>query len=370
MGLGGVLVAMVAATIVFNLFETWQIGAEAEASLDSTIGWEGSSKAPATRATTYFVRNGSGEFADDEEVAYNDLDWLLLGWSMEHPETGVMARVELDEYTCYVEQAELDERPGHDEGTRQLVVYVDVSSQQGLVATVNRVFAGIAIVGGIAAGLAGWFAGRRIEAAEEAQKRFYENMSHELKTPLAAIRGYAEGMETGVVETARGTRAIVRESERMSGLVEQILSLSRLEAGVVVLHREPVEVEDFVQDCLMPFEGIARTRGLDVSLELEPGTIDADPELLGHAVENVLSNAMRHADHEVSVRFDGRALVVENDGVMPDPHDAEHLFDRFYVGKGGGTGIGLALAREIVVQHGWDVRAEVVDGRMRVTITF
>jgi signal transduction histidine kinase len=305
---------------------------------------------------------------DYEGAWYNDLEVALAQWASQHPQTDVVSRIVVNDTPCYVELGTDDDSGYMDEIL--WIAYVDVSPEQSLVRTVSLVFVIIALVGGIAVGFAGWMVGKRLETAEEAQKRFYENMSHELKTPLAAIRGYAEGMQSGVVEPNRASRAIVRESERMSHLVEQILSLSRLEAGAVPIHRERVEVEDLVQDCLMPFEGIVRTRRLDVELDLSPGNVNADLELMEHALENIFSNAMRHAEHVVRVLFDGRTLMVENDGDMPRPEDMAHLFDRFHVSEGGSTGIGLALAHEIVTQHGWKLTAQLRDGLMCLTIDF
>lgn len=364
----GVVFAMMAALVAFTLSESWQISAEAEASLDATIGWESGSTAPATRVTSYFFTDDDYNILAEDPMGPTDLDLRIAQWCKAHDQTGVVSKVDLGDAICYAEMAlgEWYEEPK----ANMLVAYVDVTSQSDLVQRVSRVFCAIALLGGAAAGLAGWAVGKRIEAAELAQKHFYENMSHELKTPLAAIRGYAEGVQDGVVDPARASGAIVRETERMSALVEQILSLSRLEAGAVVLRLETLEVEDLVQDCLMPFEGIVRTRGLEVALELASGTIEADADLMGHALENVLSNAMRHAQREVCIAYDGRRLAVENDGDLPSKQDVAHLFDRFHVGEGGSTGIGLALAHEIVARHGWSLEAELLDNRFRMVFDF
>ncbi len=368
MGSIGVVCAMMAALVVFNLFESWQIDAGARASLNRTMSQDSDSTVQTARYANYIMVDEHYRPVDYEGAWYNDLEVALAQWASQHPQTDVVSCIVVNDTPCYVELDKDDDSDYVDDIT--WIAYVDVSPEQDLVRTVSLVFVVIAVVGGIAVGYAGWIVGKRLEAAEEAQKRFYENMSHELKTPLAAIRGYAEGMQGGVVEPARASRAIVRESERMSRLVEQILSLSRLEAGAVPIHRERVEVEDLVQDCLMPFEGIVRTRGLDVELELSAGHVDADLELMEHALENLFSNAFRHAERVVRVLFDGRVLMVENDGDMPRPEDMAHLFDRFHVGEGGSTGIGLALAHEIVTQHGWELTARQRDGLMCLAIDF
>lgn len=371
-GAVGVIVAMVAALVAFNVFERWQIEGEAVASVDDALGWDAGGTAAVTRAAYYLYLDEDFQLVNDDGMWYAELDEELAAWCASHPELDVVRRVEVAGSTCYVELAEAYSTPAAWALNRRgascsyLAAYVDVSSQIELVDSVNVVFALIALAGAGAAGWAGWRMGRRIEAADEAQRRFYENVSHELKTPLASIRGYAEGMQAGVVEPERACGAIVRESERMSRLVEEILSLSRLEAGAVVAHPEPVEVADLVQDCLMPFEGVARMKGLDVRLDLAPGTVNADPELVGHALENVLSNAMRHAATMVRVAYDGRELSVANDGTLPPAEDVAHLFERFRTSEGGSTGIGLALAKEVAEMHGWQVGATLEGELLRI----
>lgn len=366
-GITGVVVAMAAALVAFNLFENWQVRLEAEASLNEAIGWEPSSGAPATRAVSYLSLTPQRTLDTDLMEWYSDLDVLIAAWCAHNAEPDVVSKVVFEDATCYVEMTK-SEWDDYQEGW--IIAYVDITAQQQLVATVNVVFVIITVVGATAAGLVGWRTGRRIEESETAQKRFFENMSHELKTPLAAIRGYAEGMEAGVVEPSHALPAIVRESERMRGIVDQIMGLSRLEAGAVTLRREPIEVADFVQDCLMPFEGVVRTRELAVKLELASGTVDADAELLGHALENILSNAMRHASSLVCISYDGHELVVSNDGDLPSKGESKHLFDRYYTSASsqGGTGIGLAFAKEVVELHGWTLSAETRDGLMHVTL--
>ena len=360
----GVFAAMLAALIAFNAFEGWQIREEAVASVDEAVGWESQDGSPATRVANYIWLDSGLELMAVEGMPYAELESALAQWCVQHFSLNEPMRVELLGHVCYVEMAKDD---WDDRNTQYAIAYVDVTSQYQLVGSISAVMAVIALVGGVAAGFAGWRVGSRIEAAEKAQKRFYENMSHELKTPLAAIRGYAEGLGTGLVEPDHAATAIVRETDRMTTLVDQILSLSRLEAGAVKLNLESLEVQDFVQDCLMPFEGMVRTRGLDVELDLAPGTLRMDEELASHALENVLSNAVRHASTIIRVGFDGRELWVENDGALPDEREVAYLFERFRTGEGGSTGIGLALAKEIATLHGWQLRADVREGLIRMT---
>ena len=369
-----VALTMGAAAAVFNYVLGGRVASEARNAIEIVMGW--------SEGDSYDVRNAYAlPLNDSFEIEYDGEDWysdeeiLLASWCAAHPAVGDIQRARLGAWTCYVCIYDLagDDWDywmafGDDTASGYLAVYVDVTEEQALIEAVNISFALIGVIGAAVGGLFGYLAGKRIEESQEAQKRFYENMSHELKTPLAAIRGYAEGVEAQVVDPEEAARVITGETERMSAQIDAILNLSRLEAGGITLKREPLEVADFVQDCLMPFEGAVRARGLDVALDLVEGQVSADENWFAHAFTNVVTNAVRHAGTRVCVSYDGSELAVWNDGVVPSEAELAHLFDRFYAGASGGTGVGLALAREIVELHGWTMAATLVGSGLRVAI--
>lgn len=376
-----VILTMATAIIAFNSFELWQLRRESQASLTEAIYWENGDAPLATRAVEFLplemngqlvqenpsesLRNGEDRMSTFDEYGYTEMEQDLATWYANNPTLDSSRMIQLAHGTCYAEMVHPE--PGDDV---LVVAYVDVTAQIQLLHMVNLAFVAISILGCMIATWLGWRAGKSVEEANEAQKRFYENMSHELKTPVAAIRGYAEGALLGVVEPRRANESIVRESERMTRQIEQILDLSRLEAGAIVPEKEHVEMAEFLQDCLMPFEGIVRTRNLDVRLELAEGSVWADPDLLEHAVENVISNAVRHASTFVAIRYDGATLCVENDGSIPNPEELDHIFDRFHTGTEGGSGVGLALTHEIMMLHGWRIVAERTEQTLLITIAF
>ena len=387
LGALAVIMALAAATLAFNLFIGWKVESDAKGDIAYALGMEGEGTYTG-RTPNYLLVDSS--FAVDEVDRWwtGDEEGRLAAWFAAHPQRYKIQRVSLSGWSCYAALAPVSDFLGYAEDSYEsyegsyqdganpgysggfYIVYIDTASEQSLIATVNTAFAIISIVGALVAGTAGYLAGKRIDAAQESQKRFYENMSHDLKTPLAAIRGYAEGATTGVVEPEEATRAIVRETDRMTDTINEILGMARLEAGAVVPVKEPVEVADFVQDCLMPLEGAVRTKGIDVDLDLASGEIMADPGLFDHALSNVLTNAIRHAATAVRIRYDGASLQVWNDGDVPDPSMLPHLFDRFHVGAGGSTGIGLTIAREIASLHGWSVTASCVDDGLQIAFVF
>jgi signal transduction histidine kinase len=314
---------------------------------------------------SYLFFTNEGLYEDDYQW-YTDLDLKIYDWCTDHFELGVIQHAELPDASCYVE---LTDNSWDGSETGYMLIYVDVTAQRDMRHMVNAAFVGIALLGSLAAGLAGWGAGRRIEDAQAAQKRFFENMSHELKTPLAAISGYAEGIEEGVLDTHLATSRIIRASEHMRGIVDEIMDLSRLEAGAVTLTREHVDVGQFVQDCLMPFEDVARTRSLVVELDLAEGTMEVDADLFAHALENVCSNAFRHAGTLVRIAYDGTTLKVANDGDIPGKQEVSHIFERFHTSarSTGGTGIGLALTKEICELHGITLTATIEGDQLVIT---
>ena len=143
----------------------------------------------------------------------------------------------------------------------------------------------------------------------------------------------------------------------MSRLVEEILLVSKLESGAMTLTREQLELGEFVENCLMPLEGAVMSRGLTVSLELGQRTVFADPDRLDQAVSNLLTNAIKYAKSSLRISLDERHLLIGNDcdGLTDD--ELRHIFERFYTGRNGNTGIGLALAKEIIELHGWSITA-------------
>ena len=200
--------------------------------------------------------------------------------------------------------------------------------------------------------------GRRLEQSAKAEKQFFENTSHELKTPLTSIRGYAEGIQTGVITDYKKTgKVITKETEKMSRLIEEILLSAKLESGAMQLHRESMELNEFVEECLMPMEGAVLSRGLDVELSLEPHKVSADPDRLEQAISNLITNALKYAKSRLSIKLEKGLLTIQNDCDYISDNDLAHLFDRFYTGEKGNTGIGLSLAKEIIELHGWKISA-------------
>lgn len=230
-----------------------------------------------------------------------------------------------------------------------------------------------------------------LELVDRHRKELVANVSHELRTPIAALRAVLENVVDGVSDADPETmRTALRQTERLSGLVEHLLDLSRLDNGVVPLHVRRFEVWPYLSNALgdaNTAKGPAHSR-TDVHLHLDVHPPDltghADIERLQHAVTNLIDNAVKHSPPHgrVTVRArssgqpQGLELEVLDEGPGIPECDRDHVFERFGRaataphGKDGGTGLGLAIARWAVDLHGGRIRvAESPKGcRMQVTL--
>ena len=186
-----------------------------------------------------------------------------------------------------------------------------------------------------------------IRRSEEEKRQFFQNASHDLKTPLASITGYSQGIVSNVIKDHQKAASIIlSESLRMTDLVESILSLSKMDSHTFDLHPTDLEVMEFLDECV----DIMSTIRKDCVIHLEsahPLTIHTDPELLKRVIQNILSNCLRYADHEILIRMstDGNSLIllIQDDGPGFPEKDLPHIFERFYKGDGGKNGIGLSI---------------------------
>jgi signal transduction histidine kinase len=197
------------------------------------------------------------------------------------------------------------------------------------------------------------------------------NVSHELRTPITALQAVLENIVDGVAEPDRQTmETMLAQVERLGRLVQQLLDLSRLESGTLVLDRRQFEIEPMLDLALRETRLHAGDITLSVEIEPRPFSIEADDERLHQVVANLVANAVRHSppDGHVLVRAialaDGAQLEVVDDGPGIPAEEATRVFERFYradsarSSRDGGSGLGLAIAQWIVELHGGDIRVE------------
>jgi two-component system sensor histidine kinase KdpD len=205
--------------------------------------------------------------------------------------------------------------------------------------------------------------------SEKLRSTLLSSVSHDLRTPLAAITGAASSVLEDLPPSSTVARELVstvlEEAERLNRLVRNLLDMTRLEAGALQPRREWHSLEELVGSAVARVERYAGERRLEVRVEPEVPLVLIDAVLVEQAIVNLLENAVRHggSDGCVSVtvrRESGDAVVtVSDEGPGFPPEDAERIFDKFYRSAGGpGAGLGLAIARAIVTAHGGVIRAE------------
>jgi two-component system phosphate regulon sensor histidine kinase PhoR len=215
-----------------------------------------------------------------------------------------------------------------------------------------------------------------ISRAAEVKRDFVQNVSHELRTPLTAIKGFAETMQPTIDEANRPyLETIIRNTDRLVSLVQDLLTLSELEGRGTELQLEDVDLKEIAGQMLRLFEKRARDKGIGLKLSA-PGvgnSLRADRFKLEQVFINLLDNAVKYTDRgEVELvlgREDGKVVIkVRDTGPGIAPEHLPRLFERFYVvDKGrsrqlGGTGLGLSIVKHIVLLHSGEVTVESTPG--------
>lgn len=246
----------------------------------------------------------------------------------------------------------------------ETVMYINIAPLVKYTKTVNILLVVVFVFVLAVMSVIGLDLGNRIEHSQDVQRQFFQNSSHELKTPLMSIQGYAEGIETGVVDPQKSAEIILQESDRMTKLVEELLSISKIDAKRLNLKFEVTDLREILYDCLRTVEPTQKEAGVEITPIFceSPVFVSCDENQLSRAVTNILFNGIRHCRGEVEISCftRGKNCVVRvlDNGEGLDENDLPHIFDRFYTGKNGNTGIGLALASEIVHLHKGKITAE------------
>ena len=242
------------------------------------------------------------------------------------------------------------------------IMYIDIGPITRYIVTLNWAFFGVLLAISSVMCLLGFRFGRDIEKEAERQQTFFQNASHELKTPLMAIQGYAEGIQAGVMDTGSAAEVILKESDRMTGLVDELLDISKIDMGRQQLTLSEMDVRELLYDSIRAVEPAA-AGGITITPDFPetPVMVSCDDTRLRRAVTNILSNGVRYARSELRLtcRADKRYVTIriQDDGDGIAEADLPHIFDRFYMGKSGKSGIGLALTKEIIHLHKGTIRA-------------
>lgn len=219
----------------------------------------------------------------------------------------------------------------------------------------------------------------RLEKAFARQRRFVADASHELRTPVAAIRSMTDvvlAQEAPLEEYVAVLRDVNAEAERLGNLIADLLNLTRIDEGQTVFEHEPVRLDLLVAETAATTEAIARERGITLTVQtLECATLLGDEARLIQVVMNLIDNAITYTNAGGMVTLnlvvkDGNAcLSVHDTGIGIAPEHVEHIFERFYQvdtarsSHRGGSGLGLAIVEWVVRLHGGKVMVESQPGK-------
>jgi two-component system, OmpR family, sensor kinase len=211
----------------------------------------------------------------------------------------------------------------------------------------------------------------QLGASREAERNFLLSVSHELKTPLTAIRGYAEGLADGAFDADEAARVIGVEASRLERLVRDLLDLTRMHRNEFSVSTEPVDLAEIAREATRRHEAAAAQFGVALVAEGEEAWVEADYDRLLQVASNLVENALREtpAGGTVTLRSEPATLLVVDTGPGIAVEDLPRVFERFYlydkIGKDRpvGSGLGLAIVRQLVVAMGGVVRVESGLGR-------
>jgi two-component system, OmpR family, sensor kinase len=217
----------------------------------------------------------------------------------------------------------------------------------------------------------------QLAASREAERDFLLSVSHELKTPLTAIRGFAEGLGEGVFDADEAARTIIVEASRLERLVRDLLDLARMQRSEFSVRREEVDLGEIAREAVRRHEVTANQFDVSLTASGAESWVEADHDRLLQVASNLVENALREtpAGGIVTVRSEPGRLVVSDTGAGIPADDVPRAFERFYlydkVGKERpvGSGLGLAIVRQLTVAMGGDVQVESGPGGTTFSVT-
>ena len=213
---------------------------------------------------------------------------------------------------------------------------------------------------------------RKLQGVEEGRREFVANVSHELRSPITSIRGFAEGMADDVIpeeDRPKYLRLVADESKRLSALIDELLALSRLERDDVKPDMTTFDVNEMLRRAVIRRMNDLEKKKIDVSCEFEEDScmVRADSDRIEQVVINLLDNAIKFTPEGGKISLESAAgngvaeITVRDSGCGIAPEDREKIFDRFFTAdrahtSGKGTGLGLSICKRIMEMHGQSIQ--------------
>lgn len=221
---------------------------------------------------------------------------------------------------------------------------------------------------------------KRIRELEKMRSEFVANVSHELKTPVAAVKGFAETLLSGAMnnkETAEQFLHIIfDESNRLDRLIGDLTELSKIESGRSPLHFSPLSINELLSDVLRIMQTMAQEKDISLNMKVEEGLfIEADEDRLRQILFNLISNGINYTPEGGTVEIAAQSvkkgkdhefvqMVISDTGMGIPEKDLPRIFERFYrvdkarSRRSGGTGLGLSIVKHLIELHKGTIQAE------------
>lgn len=316
---------------------------------------------------------------DNENTVYiNSLESHFIDYVIKNKDNLINFKIEnkkFDNKRVYF--TTIDNKYFYDDNTRdgKTILYVDPSSVFYIADLLTFIFIIIIILSVLVSTLFGIKLGKKLEKSDEKLRRFFSNASHELKTPLMSIQGYAEGIYTGVLtDTKIASKVIIEQSERMECLVEELLLISKIESGHLKLNKKDINLCELLDSIITCNNALTNKKNIaiDICFNDENCFIYGDEKQLYKAFSAIYSNAIKFTNDKITVSIDNHnnnsTIIISDNGDGISDNDIEHIFERFYYGKNGSTGIGLSISKEIIELHNGSISAKNSNGAV-FTIT-
>ncbi len=213
---------------------------------------------------------------------------------------------------------------------------------------------------------------RKLQGVESSRREFVANVSHELRSPITSIRGFAEGMADGVIpeeEQPKYLKLVADESKRLSGLIDDLLALSRLERDDAKPEAVTFDVNEMLRRAVICRMNDLEAKQIEVSCEFEEDScmVKADSDRIEQVVINLLDNAIKFTPEGGKILLESATkngiaeVTVKDNGCGIAPEDRDRVFDRFFTADrahtaGKGTGLGLSICKRIMEMHGQSIR--------------
>ncbi len=217
---------------------------------------------------------------------------------------------------------------------------------------------------------------KELSEHDKSQKLFFQRASHELKTPLMSVQGYAEALKDGIVDASESEEAlaiIIREANRMKKLVEEFMFLSKVETIKPENELKPALLSELASEAVKTLKGWSKEKTIEYHQASNPdeSTIYANPDMIYRLILNIAGNALRYAQGKVKIETGDKTIKVIDDGPGFNEEELDKIFNPFYCGKGGESGLGLTISKAIAEKYGGTIIASNhSDGGAEVKVIF